>query len=79
VQCDPSTTSVPRVIAKGQGIVAEKIMAAARATGILIEQRRQLAKVIFRETESHQQISPGRFEALAHTYHDAIENRPSAP
>lgn len=78
LQCDPSTNSVPRVIAKGQGIVAEKIMAAAHAADIPIEQRRQLAKVIFREAESHQQISPGRFEALARTYHDAIENRAPA-
>jgi flagellar biosynthetic protein FlhB len=76
LQCDPLTTSIPRVITKGQGVVAEKIMAAARAMGVLIEPQRQLAKAIFRESQSHQQISPNRFQALARSYHDARENRP---
>ena len=76
LQCDPSTTSVPRVITKGQGIIAKNILATARATGILIEQQRQLANAIFREADDRQQISPSRFQALARTYQAAIENRP---
>ena len=79
LQCDPLTTSIPRVITKGQGVVAEKIMAAARAMGVLIEPQRQLAKAIFRESQTQQQISPNRFQALARTYHDARENRSPGP
>jgi len=76
LQCAPSTTPVPRVIAKGQGTIAQNIMAAARAAGIAIQQQRQLTKAIFREAEHRQQISPSRFEALASSYHDATQNRP---
>jgi len=78
LQCDPSTTPVPRVITKGQGSVAQNIIAAARATGTLTQQQRQLTKVIFREADQRLQISPARFEALARTYHDAMKNRPPA-
>ena len=47
-----------------------------QAVQVKLEPQRQLAKAIFRESQTQQQVLPNRFQALARSYHDARENRP---
>ena len=73
LQCDPSTTAVPRVITKGQGSLAEEIVFAAQVKNILLQNDSGLARNLFRESGRQEAIHPDRFQQLARIYHEACQ------
>jgi flagellar biosynthetic protein FlhB len=65
-------TAAPRVLAKGEGFVAERIMAIARQHGIPVVERRPLARALYKLVSVGQEIPRELFyvvaEVLAYVY-----------
>ncbi|HMM54176.1 MAG TPA: flagellar biosynthesis protein FlhB [Candidatus Desulfobacillus sp.] len=55
----------PRVVAKGRGVVAEKIREVARAHGVPLLEAPPLARALYAHTELEQTIPPALFRAVA--------------
>ncbi|MDQ6989180.1 MAG: flagellar biosynthesis protein FlhB [Mariprofundaceae bacterium] len=57
--------SAPKVIAKGQDNIAQKIKALAKESGVPIRENKLLARSLFKDVEIGQQIPEQLFEAVA--------------
>jgi len=55
----------PKVIAKGAGWIAEKIIAIARSHQIVIVENRPLAQILYRSVDLGQIIPPSLYQAVA--------------
>lgn len=62
---DPKSTGAPRVIAKGQGIIAAHIRQLAIAAGIPILERKPLARALYRMVEVGEEIPEQFYSAVA--------------
>jgi len=61
---DAATDSAPKVIAKGRGLVAEKIMALARAQGIPMREDPDLVQMLT-QIDLDQEIPPSLYKIIA--------------
>jgi flagellar biosynthesis protein len=61
---DTATDNAPRVIAKGRGLVAEKIMALAREQGIPMRQDPDLVQMLT-QIDLDQEIPPSLYKVVA--------------
>jgi len=61
---DPEKDQAPRVIAKGTGLLAEKILALAKEHGIPIKKDEALVEALYR-LEIEAEIPPALYEAVA--------------
>jgi flagellar biosynthesis protein len=61
---DASTAEAPRVIAKGQGLVADEIIERARAAGVPIHESRELVALLM-QLDLDTQIPPALYVAVA--------------
>jgi len=55
----------PRVVAKGERLMAERIKAVAREHGVPVVENKPLAQALFRTVEIGQEISPDLYQAVA--------------
>ena len=62
---DATTMVAPRVIAKGEGLIAQRIRELARASGVPIVERKPLARSLYRLSEVGQDIPPELYKAVA--------------
>jgi len=62
---DPETMIAPVVVAKGAGLLAERIRALARQHGIPIVERKELAQALYREVEINRPIPRDKYAAVA--------------
>ncbi len=79
---DAGTMHAPRVIAKGQGLMAARIREIAIANGVPILERKPLARALYKLVEVGQEI-PEQFygavaEILAYVYELSGKNRKAA-
>lgn len=61
---DARRSRAPRVVAKGQGLVADEILERARAAGVPIHESRELA-VLLAQVDLDQHIPPALYVAVA--------------
>ena len=61
---DPRRDRAPRVTAKGNGLVAEEIIARARAAGVPIHESRELVSLLM-QVDLDQHIPPALYLAVA--------------
>ena len=61
---DPEKDQAPRVVAKGQGLLAERILALAKEHGIPIKKDNALLEALYR-LELEAEIPPTLYEAVA--------------
>ncbi len=61
---DAATDSAPKVVAKGRGVVAEKIMALARAQGIPMREDPDLIQLLT-QLDLEQEIPPTLYKVVA--------------
>ena len=64
LEYEPGTHAAPRVVAKGHGIVAERILEAARENGVAIEANPMLAEALSR-VHLDDTIPPELYAAVA--------------
>jgi flagellar biosynthetic protein FlhB len=62
---DPETMIAPVVVAKGAGLLAERIRNRARQHGIPIVERKELAQALYREVEINRPIPRDKYAAVA--------------
>jgi flagellar biosynthetic protein FlhB len=62
---DPETMIAPVVVAKGAGLLAERIRNLARQHGIPIVERKELAQALYREVEINRPIPRDKYAAVA--------------
>ncbi len=62
---DAATMSAPRVVAKGEGYVAQRIREVALAAGIPVVERQPLARALFKLVEVGGEIPPHLYQAVA--------------
>ena len=62
---DPATMAAPQLLAKGSGVIAEKIKEIARENGIPIMENKPLARAIFKTLKIGQTIPRELFTAVA--------------
>lgn len=62
---DDETMAAPVLVAKGQGLIAEKIREVAKSNDIPIVENKPLARDIFETIELDQEIPPRLYEAVA--------------
>jgi flagellar biosynthetic protein FlhB len=65
LQYDEETMAAPRVVAKGQGFMAEQIRKIAIEHGVPIVERRPLAQALYRQVEVGQEVPPAFYRAVA--------------
>lgn len=72
IQYDAETMAAPKVVAKGQGYVAEKIREIAALHGVPIVERKPLAQALFKTVDVGQEVPEKFYQAiaavLAHVY-----------
>jgi len=61
---DARRARAPRVVAKGQGLVADEILERARAAGVPIQESRELAALLT-QVDLDQHIPPALYVAVA--------------
>jgi len=61
---EPGADRAPRVVAKGQGALAEEIIRRAHESGVPIQESRELAAALM-QFELDQQIAPALYLAVA--------------
>jgi len=54
----------PKVVAKGQGLVAEQIIGRAREAGVFVHESKELVALLM-EVDLDRQIPPGLYRAIA--------------
>jgi flagellar biosynthesis protein len=54
----------PRVVAKGQGLIAEQIIGRAREAGVFVHESKELVALLM-EIDLDRQIPPGLYRAIA--------------
>ncbi len=62
---DPKTMGAPRVVAKGRGLVAERIRTLARQAGVPVVSNPPLAQALYRAVEVGMEIPPALYQAVA--------------
>lgn len=65
IQYDPKKMAAPVVVAKGAGVLAQRIRQLALQHGIPIVERKPLAQALYREVEVNRPIPPDRYAAVA--------------
>jgi len=65
IQYDPEKMAAPIVLAKGAGLLAERIRKLAREHGVPVLERKPLAQALYREVEVNHPIPPDRYAAVA--------------
>jgi flagellar biosynthetic protein FlhB len=69
---DPTTMAAPRVVAKGAGVIAQKIRELAKANGVPLVENKPLARALFKEIDIGKSVSRELYKAvaqvLAHVY-----------
>lgn len=71
IRYDPTTMATPIVVAKGAGLLGNKIRDAACKHGVAIAERPSLAQQLYRTTEVGQSIPAAQYRALAEVLRDA--------
>lgn len=56
--------AAPKVVAKGRGLLAEEIIASARAHGVFVHESRELVALLM-QVELDQHIPPALYRAVA--------------
>ena len=56
--------AAPKVVAKGQGLVAEKIMARAREAGVFVHESKELVSLLM-QVDLDREIPPALYRAIA--------------
>jgi flagellar biosynthetic protein FlhB len=73
IQYEPGTMAAPIVVAKGAGLLAERIRQIALQHGIPIVEKKPLAQALYREVEVNHPIPQDKYaavaEVLAYVYH----------
>ena len=73
IQYEPQSMAAPIVVAKGAGLIAQRIRLIALEHGIPIVEKKPLAQALYREVEIHQPIPHDKYaavaEVLAYVYH----------
>lgn len=73
IQYDPQTMPAPVVVAKGAGLLAQRIRRLALEHGIPVLERKSLAQALYREAEINRPIAADKYaavaEVLAYVYH----------
>jgi flagellar biosynthesis protein len=64
LQYEPDKKMAPTIIAKGQGVLADRIIAVAREHGVPIREDRDLIEVIS-TLDLHEEIPPELYKAVA--------------
>ncbi len=62
---DPDTMDAPIVVAKGAGVLAQRIRKLALENGIPIVEKKALAQALYRHVEVNQPIPPAEYAAVA--------------
>lgn len=62
---DGQTMAAPVVVAKGQGLLAEKIKEIARQHGVVIVENKPLARALYQSVEVGEEIPPDLYQAVA--------------
>jgi flagellar biosynthetic protein FlhB len=65
IQYEPDTMSAPVVVAKGAGLLAQRIRRLALEHGIPIVEKKPLAQALYREVEINQSIPHDKYAAVA--------------
>ncbi len=65
LQYDEATMSAPKVVAKGQGFMAEQIRKIAIEHGVPIVERRPLARALYEQVEVGQEVPAAFYRAVA--------------
>ncbi len=65
IKYDPATDRAPRVLAKGQDYIAQRIREVAAESGVPIMQNPPLTRAIYRAVPTNQEITPELYEAVA--------------
>ena len=65
VQYDPESMAAPIVVAKGAGMIAERIRQLALENGIPIVEKKPLAQALYRHVEIDHPIPPDKYAAVA--------------
>lgn len=65
IRYDMETMPAPVVVAKGAGLVAQRIRRLALENSIPIVERKELAQVLYREVDVNQEVPQGQYAAVA--------------
>jgi len=83
IQYDPETMAAPIVVAKGAGVIAQRIRRLALENGVPIVEKKPLARALYREVEVNHAIPEDKFaavaELLAYVYQLQGKQIPSPP
>lgn len=83
IQYDPETMAAPIVVAKGAGLIAQRIRQLALENGIPIVEKKPLAQALYREVDVNHPIPQDKYgavaEILAYVYRLKGKPLPGAP
>ncbi|MDZ7619611.1 MAG: EscU/YscU/HrcU family type III secretion system export apparatus switch protein, partial [Patescibacteria group bacterium] len=65
IQYDPTTMAAPIVVAKGAGILAQRIRQIALENGIPVVERKPLAQALYREVDVNHPVPKEKYAAVA--------------
>jgi flagellar biosynthetic protein FlhB len=65
IQYDPATMAAPVVVAKGAGILAQRIRQIALENGIPVVERKPLARALYREVDINHPVPEEKYAAVA--------------
>ena len=65
LQYEPKTMAAPIVVAKGAGVMAQRIRQLALEHGIPIVEKKPLAKALYREVDVNQPVPHDKYAAVA--------------
>src|SRR5438270_898665 len=65
IKYDPSQMAAPKVIAKGQRLIAEQIKKLAREHGVPLVENKPLAQALFKAVEVDHEIPRALYQAVA--------------
>jgi flagellar biosynthetic protein FlhB len=65
IQYDPETMAAPIVVAKGAGVIAQRIRKLALEHGVPIMERKPLAQALYKEVDVNQPVPQDKYAAVA--------------
>ncbi len=65
IQYDPATMRAPVVVAKGAGVLAQRIRRLALENNVPIVERKPLARLLYKEVDVHHPVPDGSYAAVA--------------
>jgi flagellar biosynthetic protein FlhB len=65
IQYDPLTMAAPVVVAKGAGVIAQRIRRLALENNIPVVERKPLAQLLYKEVEVNHPVPDGSYGAVA--------------